>query len=100
MNIVSYCLALSTVLFLIGMVGLLIRRNIIVVLMCIELMLNAVNLNFVAMGRSLDQMSGQIMAIFVITVAAAEAVVGLAILVALYRHKAEINVDTFNFMKW
>ena len=83
-----------------GYVGVLIRRNAIVIFMCIELMLNAVNLAFVTFARHLDSMDGQIFVFFVMTVAAAEAAVGLAIIIALFRNKSTINVDDINIMKW
>jgi NADH-quinone oxidoreductase subunit K len=91
---------LSGVLFTIGAVGVLIRRNAIVIFMCIELMLNAVNLAFVTFARHLDSMDGQIFVFFVMTVAAAEAAVGLAIIIALFRNKSTVNVDDINIMKW
>jgi NADH-quinone oxidoreductase subunit K len=91
---------LSGVLFTIGAVGVLIRRNAIVIFMCIELMLNAVNLAFVTFARHLDSMDGQIFVFFVMVVAAAEAAVGLAIIIALFRNKSTVNVDDINIMKW
>ncbi|HVS32810.1 MAG TPA: NADH-quinone oxidoreductase subunit NuoK [Thermoanaerobaculia bacterium] len=84
---------LSATLFAVGLVGVVIRRNMITVLMCIELMLNAVNINLVAFSHRLADLEGQIFAIFVITVAAGEAAVGLAIIIQLYRLKSTINVD-------
>lgn len=98
----SYYLTLSVILFGIGMFGALTRRNAVGILMALELMFNAVNLNFVAFSRYLPQalMQGQIFAIFVITVAAAEAAVGLAIVLGLYRNFQTINVDEINLMKW
>ena len=90
---VSHYLALSFVLFTIGIVGVLIRRNLLTVLMSIELILNAVNLNLIAFSRQLGDLNGQLFAIFVITVAAGEAAVGLAIIIQLYRLKSTINVD-------
>lgn len=98
----SYYLILSVILFGIGMFGALTRRNAVGVLMALELMFNAVNLNFVAFSRYLPQplLQGQIFAIFVITVAAAEATVGLAIVLGLYRNFQTINVDKINLMKW
>ncbi|CBE69780.1 MAG TPA: NADH-quinone oxidoreductase subunit NuoK [Patescibacteria group bacterium] len=98
----SYYLILSVILFGIGMFGALTRRNAVGILMALELMFNAVNLNFVAFSRYLPQalMQGQIFAIFVITVAAAEAAVGLAIVLGLYRNFQTINVDEINLMKW
>lgn len=91
---------LSGILFTIGAIGVLIRRNAIVIFMCIELMLNAVNLAFVTFARHLDSMDGQIFVFFVMTVAAAEAAVGLAIVIALFRNKSTVNVDDINIMKW
>ncbi|MGR3173884.1 MAG: NADH-quinone oxidoreductase subunit NuoK [Candidatus Scalindua sp.] len=96
----SWYLILSGILFSIGAVGVLIRRNAIVIFMCIELMLNAVNLAFVTFSRQLDSMDGQIFVFFIMTVAAAEAAVGLAIIIAVYRNKATVNVDDINLMKW
>ena len=86
-------LMLSGTLFTVGLVGVIIRRNMITVLMAIELMLNAVNVNLVAFSHHLSSLDGQIFAIFVITVAAGEAAVGLAIIIQLYRIKSSINVD-------
>jgi NADH-quinone oxidoreductase subunit K len=96
----TWYLILSGILFSIGAVGVLIRRNAIVIFMCIELMLNAVNLAFVTFSRQLDSMDGQIFVFFIMTVAAAEAAVGLAIIIAVYRNKATVNVDDINLMKW
>jgi len=95
-----FALALSAVIFVIGMVGVFIRRNAIVVFMCIELMLNAVNLAFVALARQLNTLDGQVFVFFVMTVAAAEVAVGLAIIVALFRNRETLNIDEFNLMKW
>jgi NADH-quinone oxidoreductase subunit K len=96
----TWYLILSGVLFSIGAVGVLIRRNAIVIFMCIELMLNAVNLAFVTFSRQLNSMDGQIFVFFIMTVAAAEAAVGLAIIIAIFRNKATVNVDDINLMKW
>ncbi len=96
----TWYLILSGILFSIGAVGVLIRRNAIVIFMCIELMLNSVNLAFVTFSRQLNSMDGQIFVFFIMTVAAAEAVVGLAIIIAIYRNKATVNVDDINLMKW
>ncbi len=96
----SWYLILAGILFTIGVVGVLTRRNAIVIFMCIELMLNAVNLTFVAFSRHLNSMDGQIFVFFIMTVAAAEAAVGLAIIVAMFRNKATVNVDDINLMKW
>jgi NADH-quinone oxidoreductase subunit K len=93
-------LILSGMLFTIGVIGALTRRNAIVVFMCIELMLNSVNLTFVTLSRFLQSMDGVLFAFFVIAVAAAEAAVGLAIFVMIYRSKETINVDEINILKW
>jgi len=100
MGSLSAYLVLSGILFTIGVVGFLIRRNTIVLFMSIELMLNAANLAFVAFSRFLDSMDGQIFVFFVMTVAAAEAAVGLAIILAVFRTKATVNADEINLMKW
>ena len=84
---------LSATLFAVGLTGVVIRRNMITVLMCIELMLNAVNINLIAFSHRLASLEGQLFAIFVITVAAGEAAVGLAIIIQLYRLKTTVNVD-------
>jgi len=97
---VNHALLLSAVLFAIGALGVFLRRNVITVFMCIELMLNAVNLSFVAFSRSLGTLDAQILVFFVMTVAAAEAAVGLAIILALQRHKDTLDVDAFDVMKW
>lgn len=86
--------------FVIGAAGVLMRRNAIIILMSIELMLNAVNITFVAFARQWGDMAGQVFAIFVITVAAAEAAVGLAILISLNRDRSILNVDEVNLLKW
>ena len=96
----SYYMILSAIVFLIGLVGVLIRRNIIIILLSIELMLNATNINFVAFSRYLNDISGQVFVFFALTVAAAEVAVGLAIIIALYRDKATVNVEELNLMKW
>ena len=96
----TWYLVLSGILFSIGAVGVLINRNALVIFMCIELMLNAVNLAFVTFSRQQNSMDGQIFVFFIMTVAAAEAVVGLAIIIALFRNKSTINVDDINIMKW
>jgi NADH-quinone oxidoreductase subunit K len=93
-------LMLSGILFTIGVIGALTRRNAIVVFMCIELMLNAVNLTFVTLSRFLQSMDGVLFAFFVIAVAAAEAAVGLAIFVMIYRSRETINLDEINILKW
>lgn len=91
-------LTVSALLFAIGVVGVLIRRNAIVVFMCIELMLNAVNLSFVAFAQS-HGLGGQVMVFFVMTVAAAEAAVGLAIILAMFRHTASVDLQTINLLR-
>ena len=96
----SHYLALGAIMFVIGAAGVLMRRNAIIILMCIELMLNAVNITFVAFSRQWGDLTGQVFAIFVITVAAAEAAVGLAILISLNRDRAVLNVDEVNLLKW
>ncbi len=86
-------LMLSATLFSVGLIGVIIRRNMITVLMCIELMLNAVNINLVAFSSRLSSLEGQIFAVFIITVAAGEAAVGLAIIIQMYRLRATVNID-------
>jgi NADH-quinone oxidoreductase subunit K len=100
MTPISYFMALSAILFAIGVAGVLIRRNVIVMFMSIELMLNAVNIAFVALGRSVGSMDGQVIVFFVMTVAAAEAAVGLAIIIALFRNRETVNVDELNLLHW
>lgn len=97
---VHYYLILSAFVFLTGLVGVLVRRNIIVILLCVELMLNATNINFVAFADYLHDLGGQIFVFFTLTVAAAEVGVGLAIVVAIHRSKDTINVEEFNLLKW
>jgi NADH-quinone oxidoreductase subunit K len=96
----SHYLILGAILFLIGAGGVLMRRNAIIILMSIELILNAVNVTFVGFSRQLGDLTGQVFAIFVIAVAAAEAAVGLAILVTLNRDRSTVNVDEVNLLKW
>ena len=96
----SYLVGLSAVLFTIGVAGVLLRRNIIVIFMSIEIMLNAVNLAFVALGRRLGSMDGQVIVFFVMTVAAAEAAVGLAIIISVFRNRETVNADEINLMRW
>lgn len=93
-------LVLSGILFTIGAIGVLTRRNAIVVFMCIEMMLNAVNLTFVTVSRFLQSLDGVVFAFFVMAVAAAEAAVGLAIFVMIYRSRETVNVDEINLLKW
>ena len=96
----THFLVLGAILFMIGAAGVLMRRNAIIILLSIELMLNAVNVTFVGFSRHLADMTGQVFAIFVITVAACEAAVGLAILIALNRDRTMVNVDEVNLLKW
>jgi len=91
-------LAVSAILFTLGVVGVLLRRNAIVIFMCVELMLNAVNLTFVALSQQLG-LDGQVFVFFVMTVAAAEAAVGLAIVIALYRHRETVNLENINLLR-
>ncbi len=97
---ISYYIYLSGIVFLIGLAGVLIRRNIIIILLSIELMLNATNINFVAFAHFYQNVAGQVFVFFTLTVAAAEVAVGLAIIIALYRNKETINVDEFQLLKW
>jgi NADH-quinone oxidoreductase subunit K len=96
----SHYLVLSAILFSIGTAGVFMRRNLITILLSIEIMLNAVNLSFVAFGRAAGDLDGQIITFFVMTVAAAEAAVGLALVIALFRHKESLNPDAFSTLKW
>jgi NADH-quinone oxidoreductase subunit K len=97
---ISHYLAVSAVIFAIGVAGVLLRRNVLVVLMSIELMLNAANLAFVTFSRASGAMGGQIVALFVMTVAAAEVAVGLAIVLVVFRTREVTDVDRMNVMKW
>ena len=99
MNILHY-LILSMLLFTVGAIGFIIKKNVISVFLCLELMLNAVNLSFVAFSKHMNQVDGQIFVFFVMVVAAAEAAVGLAITIVLYRNRNTLNVDDANTMKW
>ena len=96
----EYFLALAGLMFTIGVVGALTRRNAIVIFMFIELMLNAVNLVFVTFSRMQGTVDGQVVVFFVLVVAAAEVVVGLAIIVSIFRHRRSANVDDVNLLKW
>jgi NADH-quinone oxidoreductase subunit K len=96
----THYLVLSTALFMIGVIGVLTRRNIIIVFMSIELMLNAVNINLIAFSHHLQNVIGQVFAVFVICVAAAEAAVGLGIILAFYRNKETVNIDEMSLMRW
>ncbi len=91
---------LSAALFVVGVMGVLLRRNIIIIFMSIELILNAVNINLVAFSSHLQNEVGQVFAIFVIAVAAAEAAVGLGIILAFYRNKESVNIDEMSLMRW
>jgi NADH-quinone oxidoreductase subunit K len=96
----THFLVLSGILFSIGTAGVFLRRNLITVLLSVEIMLNAVNLTFVAVGRHLGTVDGQIIVFFVMTVAAAEAAVGLALVISLFRHRETLNPDAFTSLKW
>jgi NADH-quinone oxidoreductase subunit K len=97
---IPYYIALSAILFSIGTLGVLVRRNAIVIFLSIELMLNAANLAFVAFARQLHSVDGQVIVFFVMTVAAAEAAVGLAIIIAVFRHRQTINADDLRLLRW
>jgi NADH-quinone oxidoreductase subunit K len=97
---ISYVLVLAAAIFAIGVAGVLMRRNAIVMIMSIELMLNAVNLTFIGLSRRLGSVDGQVIVFFVMTVAAAEAAVGLAIIISAFRNRESVNVDEFNLMRW
>jgi NADH-quinone oxidoreductase subunit K len=101
MNMVplSYSLGLSAILFAIGVAGVVVRRNAIVLFMCVELMLNAVNLAFVALSPYAG-VQGQVFVFFVIAVAAAEAAVGLAIMIAVFRHRESLDMKNFSLLRW
>jgi len=96
----SFYLILSAAFFSIGVIGVLTRRNAITVFMCIEMMLNAVNLSFIAFASFFGDSSGQVFVFFVMAVAAAEVAIGLAIIIALFRNKLTINIDEINILKW
>ncbi len=96
---ITESLAVSALLFVIGTIGVLVRRNAIIMFLCIELQLNAVNLAFVAFSRVVG-IEGQVFVFFVMTVAAAEAAVGLAIILSIFRHYESVNVNNFNLLKW
>jgi NADH-quinone oxidoreductase subunit K len=96
----AYYLFLAAMLFTVGVVGVLVRRNAIVVFMCVELMLNAVNLTFVTFSRINGRLDGQVLAFFVMVVAAAEVVVGLAIIVSIFRTRKSASVDDASLLKW
>jgi NADH-quinone oxidoreductase subunit K len=96
----THYMVLSASLFTLGLIGVMTRRNIIIILMSIELMLNAVNINFIAFSHQLQNAVGQVFAVFVIVVAAAEAAVGLGIILAFYRNKETVNIDEMSLMRW
>ncbi len=96
----THYLILSAALLAIGTIGVLTRRNIVIILMSIELILNAVNINLIAFSRYYNHVTGQVFAIFVITVAVAEAAVGLGILIALFRNKETVQADEIQLLKW
>jgi NADH-quinone oxidoreductase subunit K len=96
----GYYLLLSALLFATGTLGVFLRRNVITVLLSIEVMLNAVNLAFISFGRFQGSLDGQVIMFFVVTVAAAEAAVGLALVIALFRHRESLNPDAFTSLKW
>ena len=96
----TYYVGLSVILFAIGVIGVLVRRNAIVIFLSIELMLNAANLAFVAFARQQQSVDGQVIVFFVMTVAAAEAAVGLAIIIAVFRHRQTINADELRLLRW
>ena len=100
MTPVSYYLALSAILFAIGVAGVMVRRNIIVMFLAVELMLNAVNLAFIALGRKIGSMDGQVIVFFAMTVAAAEAAVGLALIIASFRNRETTNADELTTLRW
>lgn len=99
MDLTTMSLALSAILFTIGVAGVILRRNAIILFLCIELMLNAVNLAFVAFSRSVG-IDGQVYVFFVMTVAAAEAAVGLALVIAIFRHADSVDMKNFNLLRW
>lgn len=96
----SHVLVFSLALMSIGVLGVLTRRNVIIIFMSIEMILNAANINFIAFSQSLQNLVGQVFAVFVIVVTAGEVAVGLAIVIALYRNRETVNVDEINLMKW
>jgi NADH-quinone oxidoreductase subunit K len=96
----AHYLVLSAAMLLIGTTGILIRRNVVVMLMSLELILNAVNINLIAFSRHYQHTTGQVFAIFIIAVAVAEAAVGLGILIAMFRNKATVQVDELDLLKW
>jgi NADH-quinone oxidoreductase subunit K len=97
---INHYLVLSVMLLVIGIIGMLVRRNVVVMMMSVELILNAVNVNLIAFSKHLQDLSGQIFAIFVVVVAVAEAAIGLGILIALFRNKETVQVDEIDLLKW
>lgn len=97
---IHYYLILSAIMFITGVVGVLTRRNAIIIFMCIELMLNSVNLTFVAFSAYLGNATGQMFVFFIMAVAAAEAAVGLAIVIALFRNRQTVNINDVNILRW
>lgn len=95
-----YYLAVSAMMFALGVIGVLTRRNAIVIFMCVELMLNSVNLSLITFSKMLNDPDGSMLVFFVMCVAAAEAVVGLAIIIAMFRNKQNIDINNFNLFKW
>ena len=100
MILTDYYIFLGSGLFIIGVIGVLTRRNVLIILMSIELILNAVNINLVALSQYFRSVDGQVFAIFVITDAAAEAAVGLGLIIALFRNKETVNADEIDLLKW
>jgi NADH-quinone oxidoreductase subunit K len=96
----SYYVAVSSIVFVVGLAGVLIRRNFIIILMAVEVMLNAANINLVAFSYYLESLAGQVVSLFVIAIAAGEAAVGLAIIILVFRGKIATNVDQINLLKW
>jgi len=96
----NYYLGVSAVLFALGAIGVLVRRNVLVILMCVEMMLNAVNLAFIGFADYFKAVDGQMFVFFVMTVAAAEVAVGLALVIAIFRNRATVYVDDLNILKW
>jgi NADH-quinone oxidoreductase subunit K len=96
----AHYLVLGAILLVIGVIGMLVRRNVVVMMMSLELILNAANVNLIAFSQQLKQVNGQVFAIFVVVVAVAEAAVGLGILIALFRNKETVHVDEIDLLKW
>lgn len=96
----SYYLILSAIIFIIGAVGVLSRRNALIIIMCVEMMLNSVNLTLIALSRQWGNINGQVFVLMIMAVAAAEVAVGLAIVIAHYHHTKTTNIDDINLMKW